>query len=187
MCSDRNNRRFNHEKRRIGEGWRALHGNSRRRQSAWIGKHEGCCGNHTKSLFGIRRRERQVWSVHYWLLSERGRPPVDCIKPQHALPDSFPSQSRIHQRCRKNLSASKGNSRKREQFLGIFRTADEHGEVAGHPKEKLWMGHWANPKSASEEIRTQNRKVWRCVLHLRKKRIHSSTAVLPSSIFQWKR
>ena len=37
----------------------------------------------------------------------------------------------------KNLSASKGNSRKREQFLGIFRTADEHGEVAGHPKEKL--------------------------------------------------
>lgn len=49
----------------------------------------------------------------------------------------IPFQIRIYQWGRKNFSACKSYSGEREQFLGIFGAADEHGEDAGHSKEKL--------------------------------------------------
>lgn len=62
---------------------------------------------------------------------------ADCTKPEHALPNPLSGQIRIYQWGRKNFSACKGYSGEREQFLGIFGAADEHGEDAGHSKEKL--------------------------------------------------
>ena len=71
------------------------------------------------------------------LLELRRCSSADCTKPEHPLPNPFSGQIRIYQWGRKNFSACKGYSGEREQFLGIFGAADEHGEDAGHSKEKL--------------------------------------------------
>ena len=74
------------------------------------------------------------------IATERRCSSADCTKPEHPLPNPFSGQIRIYQWGRKNFSACKGYSGEREQFLGIFGAADEHGEDAGIQKKNFeWV------------------------------------------------